>query len=213
MHALVIAAIWISTASLAPARAEDTFVVAPQTVSDQKAVFATVESRRVVPARARIGGTVAELAVKEGDHVELGQVVAAVGDEKIALQMKSLDAQIAGLQAQLAQAQTDLSRTEDLVAKGTISANAPGRRTHRLQRRRQRHAGTGRRTLGRCATIGRGQRAGACRRSCPQGAADDRHRRPGGRIRCRHRRAGLRIAAARAGAACAFSQGRRCDPP
>ena len=120
MHVGVIAAIWIAVTLLAPARAEDTFVVAPQTVSDQKAVFATVESRRVVPARARIGGTVAELAVKEGDHVELGQVVAAVGDEKIALQMKSLDAQIAGLQAQLAQVQIDLSRTEDLVAKGTI---------------------------------------------------------------------------------------------
>ena len=120
MRALVIAAIWIGTASLAPAMAEDTFVVVPQTVSDQKAVFATVESRHVVPARARIGGTVADLAVKEGDRVELGQVVASVGDEKIALQMKSLDAQIAGLEAQLAQAQTDLSRAEDLVAKGTI---------------------------------------------------------------------------------------------
>jgi multidrug efflux pump subunit AcrA (membrane-fusion protein) len=79
-------------------------------VSDQKAVFATVESRRVVPARARIGGTVAELTVREGDHVELGQLLAAVGDEKIALQMKSLDAQIAGLEARLAQARTDLSR-------------------------------------------------------------------------------------------------------
>jgi RND family efflux transporter MFP subunit len=117
---LVIAAIWLGLASLGPASGEDIFVVAPQTVPDQKAVFATVESRRVVPARARIGGTVAELAVKEGDRVELGQVVASVGDEKIALQMKSLDAQIAGLQAQLAQAQTDLTRTEDLVGKGTL---------------------------------------------------------------------------------------------
>ena len=72
---------------------------------DEKAVFATVESRRVVPARTRIGGTVAALAVKEGDHVELGQVIATVGDEKLALQMKSLDAQIAGLEAQLSQTQ------------------------------------------------------------------------------------------------------------
>ena len=52
-------------------------------VADQKAVFATVESPRIVPARARIGGTVAELAVKEGDPVKLGQVVAVVGDEKL----------------------------------------------------------------------------------------------------------------------------------
>jgi RND family efflux transporter MFP subunit len=74
----------------------------------------------VVPARARIGGTVAELAVKEGDRVAGGQVVANIGDEKIALQMKSLDAQIAGLDAQVAQAQTDLTRAEDLFARGTI---------------------------------------------------------------------------------------------
>jgi RND family efflux transporter MFP subunit len=96
------------------------FIVMPATVSDEKAVFATVESPRVVPARARIGGTVAELAVKEGDIVTLGQVVATVGDQKLALQLKSLDAQIAGLEAQRAKAQADLARAEDLVGKGTI---------------------------------------------------------------------------------------------
>ena len=83
-------------------------------------MFATVESRRVVPARARIGGTIAALAVKEGDHVEHGQVIATVGDEKLALQMKSLDAQIAGLEAQLAQAQTDLD-----ARRGRCSTRAP----------------------------------------------------------------------------------------
>ena len=91
-----------------------------QQVADEKAVFATVESANVVPARARIGGTVVELAVKEGDAVKQGQVVATIGDEKLALQMKSLDAQIAGLEAQFAQAQSDLTRAEDLFAKGTI---------------------------------------------------------------------------------------------
>jgi RND family efflux transporter MFP subunit len=102
------------------ALAQDTFVVAPKIVADEKAVFATVESANVVPARARIGGTVVELAVKEGDAVTQGQVVATVGDEKLALQMKSLDAQIAGLEAQFAQAQADLIRGEDLFARGTI---------------------------------------------------------------------------------------------
>ena len=138
MRVFVIAAIWLSLASVQQASADSTFVVAPQTVPDQKAVFATVESRRIVPARARIGGTVAELAVKEGDHVELGQVVATVGDEKIALQMKSLDAQIAGLEAQLAQAQTDLSASRGSVRQRDDPANAPGRSPHRLQCREQR---------------------------------------------------------------------------
>jgi RND family efflux transporter MFP subunit len=102
------------------ALAQDTFVVAPKTLADEKAVFATVESANVVPARARIGGTVVELAVKEGNSVKQGQVVATVGDEKLALQMKSLDAQISGLEAQFAQAQTDLTRAEDLFSRGTI---------------------------------------------------------------------------------------------
>lgn len=103
-----------------PALAQDTFVVVPKMIADEKAVFATVESANVVPARARIGGTVVELAVKEGNAVKQGQVVATVGDEKLALQMKSLDAQIAGLEAQFAQAQGDLTRAQDLFGRSTI---------------------------------------------------------------------------------------------
>jgi RND family efflux transporter MFP subunit len=103
-----------------PVHAEGVLVDEPTSVADEKAVFATVESRRVVPARARIGGTVAELAVKEGDAVKLGQVVATVGDEKLVLQLKSLDAQIAGLDSQRAKAQADLARAEELVGKGTL---------------------------------------------------------------------------------------------
>jgi len=98
--------------------AADTFTVEPKAVADEKAVFATVESANVVPARARIGGTVAELNVKEGNEVKQGQLVATVGDEKLVLQMKSLDAQIAGLDAQLAQTQDDLNRAEQLFASG-----------------------------------------------------------------------------------------------
>lgn len=104
----------------APAFAEDAFVVAPATVGDEKAVFATVESANVVPARVRTGGTVARLLVRYGDHVERGATVATIADDKLLLQMKSLDAQIAGLDAQVAQAQTDLTRAESLFERGTI---------------------------------------------------------------------------------------------
>jgi RND family efflux transporter MFP subunit len=100
--------------------AQTTFVVEPKTVADEKAVFATVESANIVPARARIGGTVAGLAVQIGDAVKQGQVVATIADEKLLLQIKSQDAQIAGLQAQFAQAQTDLTRDEELFSRGTI---------------------------------------------------------------------------------------------
>lgn len=100
--------------------AADAYTVSVTSISDDKAVFATVEAPRPVPARVRTGGTIAQLSVKEGDHVDAGQVLATAGDEKLALQMKSLDAQIAGLEAQLAQARTDLSRAEGLAARGTI---------------------------------------------------------------------------------------------
>ena len=101
--------------------AADGFVIAAQKVADEKAVFATVESANVVPARARIGGTITELAVRIGDRVEQGQVLATVTDEKLALQIKSLDAQITGLEAALTKAETDLDRARQLYAGGTTS--------------------------------------------------------------------------------------------
>jgi RND family efflux transporter MFP subunit len=98
----------------------ETIDVVERKVADEKAVFATVESISVVPARSRIGGTVAQLNVREGDAVTRGQAIAVVGDEKLVLQMKSLDAQILALQAQADQAQIDFDRTEGLVERGTL---------------------------------------------------------------------------------------------
>ncbi len=100
------------------ARAEATFKVQADSITDRKAVYATVESPYVVPARARIGGTVASLAVHQGDLVTPGQVVAVVADEKLLLQINSLDAEIAGLQSTLAQAKIDLTRAETLARQG-----------------------------------------------------------------------------------------------
>ena len=104
----------------ANAAGAETLTVALRPVADEKAVFATVESISVVPARGRIGGTIVQLNVREGDPVTRGQAIAAIGDDKLALQMKSLDAQIDALQAQASQAQTDFSRIEGLVERGTL---------------------------------------------------------------------------------------------
>jgi len=111
---LVLAALLLAPA----ARATETLGVQPAEIADQKAVFATVESPNVVPARARIGGTVAELSVRQGDAVRAGQIVAVVGDEKLLLHIAALDAQIAAVQSQLAQAQADLTRAETLLRQG-----------------------------------------------------------------------------------------------
>jgi len=118
---LMMPAVLLALMAAHEVRAEESFTVAPASVKDEKAVFATVESIVVEPARTRIGGTLAALSVREGDRVERDQVVATVGDEKLVLQMKSLDAQIAALDAQVHQTQIDLARSEDLFTKGAAS--------------------------------------------------------------------------------------------
>lgn len=99
----------------------ETWTVEPSQVGDRKAVFATVESANVVPARARIGGTIATLEVQRGDSVSAGQVIATVVDDKLALQLEALDAQISGLRAQFDQATINASRIERLAASKTVS--------------------------------------------------------------------------------------------
>jgi len=98
--------------SAQPAWADD-HVVAEIRLRDPKPVFATIESRNVVQARARIGGTVAELTVKEGDLVTAGQEIASVGDDKLA-------SQLAALKAEADKADADLARARDLAARGVI---------------------------------------------------------------------------------------------
>jgi RND family efflux transporter MFP subunit len=105
----------------APMRAQADFTVALRPLADEKPVFATVESQNVVPARTRIGGTILELDVRYGDEVTQGQVIAQVGDEKLQLQIHSLDAQIEGLKAQQAQAQADFTRADTLARSGAAS--------------------------------------------------------------------------------------------
>jgi RND family efflux transporter MFP subunit len=101
-----------------------TYRVQSSMVADEKAVFATVQSANVVPARARIGGTIVELKVRQGDHVEQGQVIALVSDKKLGFQASSYAAQIAAAQAQLAQARTDYERAQRLMTSNAISKNA-----------------------------------------------------------------------------------------
>jgi RND family efflux transporter MFP subunit len=98
-----------------------TYQVQPTMVADEKAVFATVQSANVVPARARIGGTIVELKVRQGDHVEQGQVIAVVADKKLGFQASSYGAQVAAAQAQLAQAKADYDRAQRLMAANAIS--------------------------------------------------------------------------------------------
>ncbi|MCO6184715.1 efflux RND transporter periplasmic adaptor subunit [Rhizobium sp. L1K21] len=96
----------------------DTLKLEPSTVPEWKAVYGRVESRDSVPARARIGGTIIELTVTEGDSVKAGQKIAVVKDDKIDFQIAATNAQIKGLQVSLENARTELVRAEELIKRG-----------------------------------------------------------------------------------------------
>ena len=87
-------------------------------VADPKAVVATVEPVHQLVARARIGGTIASLAIKEGDVVAAGAEIAVVADQKLALQMQALDSRIASQQSQRDQARADFDRVAELQRRG-----------------------------------------------------------------------------------------------
>lgn len=94
------------------------FKVVPADIDDLKSVYATVRSTDRIEARARIGGTVASLSVDEGSEVETGKVMAIIADQKLALKLKALDAQIAGLNAQRQNTDRELGRQEELIKRG-----------------------------------------------------------------------------------------------
>ncbi len=104
----------------APLSAE-TLEVTPETVTEWKPVYGQIETRDRVPARARIGGTINELLVTEGDRVEAGARIAVIEDDKLAFRIDAIDARLDSARAQLATAQTDLDRGEQLLERGVIT--------------------------------------------------------------------------------------------
>jgi RND family efflux transporter MFP subunit len=103
-----------------PTRAEPV-AVETTAITEWKAVYGTVEARNRVPARARIGGTLVELSVVEGDEVTAGQELARIVDEKLEFQLVALTAQREALAAQLLNAEVDLKRAENLLKDGIIT--------------------------------------------------------------------------------------------
>ena len=99
----------------------ETLTVAPEPITEWKAVYGRIEARETVPARARIGGLVAELSVSEGELVEAGQRIALVRDDKIEFRIAVMNAQAEALRSQLATAASELERGEALKERGVIT--------------------------------------------------------------------------------------------
>ena len=97
------------------------YPVTQQTVYDLKSVFASVQSMDVTQGRARIGGTLVELLVDEGDIVEAGQKLALVRDAKQKLHIAAFTSKLRSLNAQLKLAKTTLKRVSTLQKTGKAS--------------------------------------------------------------------------------------------
>ena len=92
-----------------------------QTVADLKPAPATLTTRDMADARARIPGVLVRLLVKDGDRVRQGQLIAMVKDDRLALQTDAYDAQVSAAAAQAAAAEAELGRTRDLFSHGVYA--------------------------------------------------------------------------------------------
>jgi len=102
--------------------AQTPYNVTPQTVTEWKAIYGRIETQDRIPARARIGGTLRELSVREGDLVTAGQVLGEVVDEKLDFQISALDSRLQATASQLENAESELARGEELLARGVTTA-------------------------------------------------------------------------------------------
>jgi RND family efflux transporter MFP subunit len=105
----------------ASARYAERFQVRAQTIADLKPVTATITSRDQAEARARIGGLLVSMSVKEGDIVHRGQLIGRVIDPQIGFQTQAYGAQIDAAAAESARAQAELARTRDLYVNGVYA--------------------------------------------------------------------------------------------
>ena len=103
------------------AQAADRIVVQERTVPDYKTVAATFTTRDTGEARARIGGPLVELRVREGDTVAKDQILAVIADAKIALEAQSRAAQAAAMRAEHDRAAAELARVRPVFDKGYYS--------------------------------------------------------------------------------------------
>jgi len=87
-----------------------------------------VTARRSATVSAQITGTLTELHIEEGEHVDAGQVLAKLDDTaqlaalaQAQAQLHAAQSQLVQFQAQLAQSRRDLVRMEDMVARKLVS--------------------------------------------------------------------------------------------
>jgi RND family efflux transporter MFP subunit len=102
----------------ATAPAGERFTVSLQTVAEMKPVAGEITTRDLAEARARIGGTLTRLLVREGAVVRAGQTIGMVTDARLGLETSAYDALVSAASGEAVRAEADLNRTRELYDKG-----------------------------------------------------------------------------------------------
>lgn len=110
-------------AKSAPAAVAGAFTVRERTAQDYKTVSAILTNRDVGDARARIGGTLRRVLVREGDLVKKGRLLAVIVDQRLALESQAGIASVGAAEAAAERARADLARYQTLFDKGYVSAS------------------------------------------------------------------------------------------
>lgn len=105
----------------APQEHPGQLIVERRAAPDYKTVSAVLTSRDVGDARARIGGTLTRLLVREGDEVRRGQLVAVISDQRLALEAQAGAAGVAAAEATAERARADQARFRVLFERGFLS--------------------------------------------------------------------------------------------
>lgn len=115
----------LALAPLSAAAAEvPTLAVQRAGASGAMDIDGSIQPVRQATLAAQVGGSVLQLAVKAGDRIKAGQLIARIDDRDAAAGVLRTDAAIAQAQAESSNAKLNAERTRDLRAKGFVSQAA-----------------------------------------------------------------------------------------
>ncbi|HEX6018946.1 MAG TPA: efflux RND transporter periplasmic adaptor subunit [Burkholderiaceae bacterium] len=117
-------ALWLAATVNAAAPAVPTLLAQPGGEGGALVLDGTVQAVRQSTLAAQVAGNVVTLAVKAGDRVKGGQVIARIDDRDAQAGLMRAQAGVAEAQAQWRNAQLNSQRTRDLRAQGFISQSA-----------------------------------------------------------------------------------------
>ncbi len=120
---------WLGVLAVSAATAQSAILVPvvevkPAAVATGFELDGVIQPVKQSTVSAQASGRVVLLAVKAGDRVRAGQLLATIDDREAVVGVQRSQAQVAQTDAELRNAQANLERTRDLQAKGFVSKAA-----------------------------------------------------------------------------------------